>query len=112
MPINLYPRAIGSTEIRILGLLPAHQDTALECTLETSSLLEDTISGESPTPGLAYEAISYAWGSKSGIINITCNGQSLTVTRNLEAALRALRSSSLERRLWVDQICIYQGDFR
>lgn len=34
----------------------------------------------------------------------------LTVTRNLEGALRRLRSCSLDRILWIDALCINQKD--
>jgi hypothetical protein len=39
---------------------------------------------------------------------VGCNGDSLLVTANCEAALRALRDPAATTKLWVDSICIDQ----
>src|ERR1700733_1385135 len=39
---------------------------------------------------------------------IGCNGDSLLVTANCEAALRELRHASETTKLWIDSICIDQ----
>ncbi|KAI4204691.1 MAG: hypothetical protein LQ350_001006 [Teloschistes chrysophthalmus] len=58
-----------------------------------------------------YTALSYAWGdpSNSGVIVLN-GGYEMSITRNLEAALRQFRSRTECTRLWVDAICINQAD--
>ncbi|KAJ9621331.1 hypothetical protein H2203_007383 [Taxawa tesnikishii (nom. ined.)] len=59
---------------------------------------------------IEYEALSYCWGNPSVTVSVLVNGVSLQVTKNLAAALRALRSNSEARILWIDAICINQDD--
>ena len=95
LPFSL-PRAI-----RLLQLMPAAAGESLQCRLVEASL------DERPK----YEALSYEWGGHSRgaqNIRITCEGRSISITRNLEAALRVLRNESRPRTLWVDGICIDQ----
>jgi hypothetical protein len=95
LPFSL-PRAI-----RLLQLMPAAAGERLQCRLVVASL------DERPK----YEALSYEWGRHSQgaqNIHITCEGRSISITRNLAAALRVLRNESHPRTLWVDAICINQ----
>jgi hypothetical protein len=57
-----------------------------------------------------YEALSYVWGGSEKPYSISVNGQNLAITENLYAALSHLQDRSLERVLWVDAICINQGN--
>ncbi|KAL8858827.1 MAG: hypothetical protein Q9178_004744 [Gyalolechia marmorata] len=58
-----------------------------------------------------YTALSYTWGDPSGPGFIILNdGHILSITRNLEAALRQFRSPTDLLSLWVDAICINQAD--
>ncbi len=57
-----------------------------------------------------FEALSYVWGSKKDDVEIVLGGQVKTVTRNLGSALHHLRNDEKERVLWVDAVCINQGD--
>jgi len=59
-----------------------------------------------------YEALSYTWGDPNDTTLIYYNeeGSTLAVTRNCEAALRRLRLEYEERTLWIDAICIDQGN--
>lgn len=62
-----------------------------------------------------YEALSYAWGSTESqeviyVQNADGEHEKLLVTENLALALRHLRSTSTERTLWIDAICINQED--
>lgn len=83
-------------------------------------------------PPPEYEALSYAWGSEADPSRVRVRSRSrkydshsyyLSITRNLDDALRALRkyhpaagnpentlASSLERVLWIDAICIDQAN--
>ena len=64
----------------------------------------------------AYEALSYTWGEPEERMNphlqqqITLDGMPFKVTQNLADALRHLRLKDCDRHLWVDAICINQGD--
>lgn len=60
-----------------------------------------------------YEALSYVWGSTDApghvIIQSEISGHnSISVTRNLDVALRHLRHTDKSRSLWADAICINQ----
>ncbi|MCJ1243494.1 hypothetical protein MMC30_000691 [Trapelia coarctata] len=58
-------------------------------------------------------ALSYTWGDPTNVREILVNGQSMLVTQNLEACLRALRRKQYVQngwRLWIDAICINQKD--
>lgn len=90
-----------------------------------------TIRGNDPPPP-RYEALSYAWGSEADSAHVRIRNRNhgldshsyynLPITRNLDAALRALRkyhaaedpegtlASSLSRVLWIDAICIDQAN--
>lgn len=88
---------------------------------------------EVPGQGPCYEALSYSWGiedNSSELMNDrSCNNSNadmaellvvvsktpvryatLQVGRNLEGALRRLRSKNAKRVLWIDGICINQAD--
>lgn len=90
-------------EIRLLQLLPESSggfDSPIQCTLLYSYL-------DSVPP---YEALTYFWGDKSSPRPITLNSVPLSITPNLELALRHLRLPSDPRVLWVDALCINQSD--
>jgi hypothetical protein len=58
-----------------------------------------------------YEALSYTWGSQTeNKVNILINGKLFAVGHNLWEALRDMRSSTDERILWIDAICINQAN--
>lgn len=87
-----------SAEIRILHLHPGSYSEDIKCTLSVS------------TTTSSFEALSYVWGSSIDSVNIEVEGESCPLTKNLEAALRHLRSENNIRSLWVDAICINQND--
>ena len=86
-----------SISFRVLKLSPTAGIT-LNCEIITVSLV-------SPP---SYEALSYAWDAQAPTHPITCNGKSLFITANCEAALRRLRPRFVPRTLWIDSICIDQ----
>lgn len=86
---------------RLLVLMPAtEKNSPIECTL-----VQELIESES-----SYEALSYVWGAVPGESEIQVNKRPFLATKNLEAALRALRYRNSMRTLWVDAICINQKD--
>jgi hypothetical protein len=86
---------------RLITLRPsASSEAPIDCVLSLAKLSEDTV----------YEALSYCWGDASNERAITCNGEILMVTENLEAALVSLRLLDKPRIIWVDAVCINQND--
>ncbi|KAK4557027.1 hypothetical protein LTR86_006008 [Recurvomyces mirabilis] len=91
-PLGLKPQ-----ETRLLRLLPGEFDSPIRCSLSIQSL----------TDGLSYEALSYTWG-RTTLDNVIVNGHPMQVTYNLLVALRYLRRPDQVRILWVDAICMNQ----
>ena len=57
-----------------------------------------------------YFAISYCWGGQSPSRRVICEGKSLLVTENCEAALQRFRPGNNQSIvLWIDAICIDQS---
>lgn len=97
------PVASSEGEIRVLLLHPAanHGD-GIHCQLTTVRLQDRP----------QFEALSYTWGSTGTPDEIRINGHGFQVWENAGAALRRMRLPKAPRRLWVDAICINQGDVR
>lgn len=57
-----------------------------------------------------YSALSYVWGDVSDTVDISINGSSLKIGRNLHAGLEQLRENGVRDWLWIDSICIQQSD--
>ncbi|CAD6591406.1 MAG: hypothetical protein ASARMPRED_005377 [Alectoria sarmentosa] len=102
-----------SNHIRILTVRQGGPDDSIECTLTTRPLAIP----ESSSPVdqvLPYEALSYHWGSGEAGMKIKIYTESFPglfrVRPNLHAALNQLRLPDRPRRLWIDAICINQGD--
>ncbi|CAI6090769.1 unnamed protein product [Clonostachys chloroleuca] len=94
---------LSNNEIRVLDLFPTtSKDNKAELVGETRivQLSEDP----------KYEALSYVWGDGVNASEITIDGNCVTITEGLAAALRRIRLPTKKRTLWVDQICINQDD--
>jgi hypothetical protein len=104
LPAYAYKRLSLSRSIRLITL-HARQDggatAPISCSMEEVPL-------DSAPP---FMALSYAWDSQEGILEIICDGARLTVTRKCAEALRSIRKGpfSDEKRVWVDAICINQA---
>lgn len=106
VPYVYQPLERPDQQIRLLDLFPA-QSGLIECKLRSESL-------DGSTSG-SYEALSYCWGSPTASkVCILVDGSSFFVTPNLHAALLRLRSASpsKSRTVWIDAICIDQGNIR
>lgn len=86
---------------RIVWLAPGSGDEPLSAQLELVN------AAQAPRP---YEALSYTWGSDPPSNFLWLHGCALAIRPNLEAALLSLRLPTQPRLLWVDAICINQGD--
>jgi hypothetical protein len=97
-----YPTLLDAPDaIRLVVLLPAiDKRVEIECILRNSRL--------SNNPD--YEALSYVWGDPHNTKQIILSDKKFNVTTTLEAALRRLRHSRKPRLLWIDALCIDQGN--
>ena len=97
------PLDTKSTQIRRMILLPGENggfDDPLHGTLEVVCF------HDSPQ----FEALSYVWGSTTPAKSMILNGKQITITPNLDCALRHLRQPGCNRILWVDALSINQDD--
>ena len=99
---NIYkPLDSEKSHIRLVTIHPKDQvSRQIKCDLEICSLDDK----------LHYEALSYVWGPEGYDLEILLEGQVFPVRLNLEFALGDLRLADRPRRLWIDAICINQGD--
>ncbi|KAK1830705.1 heterokaryon incompatibility protein-domain-containing protein [Podospora conica] len=105
LPNYTYKPLCGPRSIRLITIEHASEGATgslppICCSMEEFPL-------ESAPP---FMALSYAWDTQEGTLDIACQGARLTVTKNCVAALRSIRfwPSSKETRVWVDAICINQ----
>ncbi|PVH70582.1 HET-domain-containing protein [Cadophora sp. DSE1049] len=88
-------------EFRLLVLLPSTDDTSpLECKLRQAAFSNHE----------SYEALSYVWGEPKFTASIQLNNTPFLITPRLEETLRSLRYEDKSRVLWVDALCIDQGN--
>jgi hypothetical protein len=88
-------------EIRLVQLYPRRTSAdTIQCNLVTANLDENP----------RYEALSYEWGLISPKLQITVNGSSALVRENLWWALNHLQLEDEMRILWIDALCINQGN--
>ncbi|KAK1778528.1 heterokaryon incompatibility protein-domain-containing protein [Copromyces sp. CBS 386.78] len=98
-----YQRIDLSTDaIRLVRLFSGYREEPIQCELVETFLHK--------VDGLPYEALSYAWGKSSDEHTIFINDQKALVGENLHMALLALRQQYEDRLLWIDAICIDQGN--
>lgn len=89
-----------TSSFRILELQPGNKEAPIICSLIHARL----------NAHLAYEAISYVWGSSERPIPIDCDGKRLYITENLRNALVRVRLPDRPRMLWADSVCIDQDN--
>ena len=95
--------------IRLLRLLPNRDERApVQCRLFDYPLLDSCWEGRKGTH--MYEALSYVWGSAEKPQHVATDDGHIPVTTNLHMALRRLRDRVLDRIIWIDAICIDQGN--
>lgn len=97
--------------IRLLRLHPAPIDSPISCELHTARV-EELENDPVPFVRAKYEAVSYVWGEVNGqtLREIECHGRAMKVTPNLHDALTQLCQRTERRTLWIDAVCINQGD--
>ncbi|PYH66696.1 HET domain-containing protein, partial [Aspergillus vadensis CBS 113365] len=101
MPLSYNKLDPSAKQIRLLTIFPDENDeNPVRASLHTVSL-NDTCD---------FEALSYVWGDTSVTVDISVDDCIVGVTPNLHAFLRGLRQPDTERTVWVDYVCINQGD--
>ncbi|KAH8650007.1 ankyrin and HET domain-containing protein [Xylariales sp. PMI_506] len=102
-PLSVYGGLpLDDREFRLLKLLPAPELSApLIVELCVHSMDQDVPS---------YDAISYQWGDNVKQERVTVNGTSIPVIYSLYTVLKYLRHESLEKKLWIDGLCIDQDN--
>ncbi|KAI1742029.1 heterokaryon incompatibility protein-domain-containing protein [Xylaria scruposa] len=108
------------SEIRLLTILPGELPDDIWISLRNvpiSQIACPSVAGDNDVdcPGIEYEALSYTWGSNDGAKQVFVAGASVTrniisITRNLDDALRRLRRDTASREVWIDAICVNQND--
>lgn len=96
------PIDLSSDAIRIVRLCRGYHTEGIRCELFEAYL--DQIEG------VSYEAVSYTWGNQSKEATILLDGKEALVTGNLFAALSCLRLVGEDKILWIDALCIDQGN--
>jgi hypothetical protein len=81
-------------QIRVVQLLPGN-DEPLRIKLTICPLTE-----------IAFNALSYTWGSSDMRHTIECEGKTIRIVPNLHRFLQFLRQSGHVEPLWIDYICI------
>jgi Heterokaryon incompatibility protein (HET) len=88
-------------QIRLLILTSSTSTEELQCELRTVS----------PTSSPNYTALSYVWGDETTRCKIDINGETTSITTNLDIALRNFwQKEGGEVAIWADAICINQAD--
>lgn len=96
----------SKTEIRLIKLYPRPAKTSMKRDLAPRCDLIHVSLNDKPD----YCALSYNWGDPRDTEMITVGLSSVPVTRNLYSSLEHLRYDETVRVIWIDALCINQGD--
>ncbi|KAI1843968.1 hypothetical protein JX266_009834 [Neoarthrinium moseri] len=99
-PVTTDPLKPWESSIRLIRLKAGGEGDTIECDLFHASL----------DGSHQFIALSYVWGDYDDRITICVNGRAVNITRHLHTALVHLRNRSSDTTLWVDAICIDQGN--
>lgn len=86
---------------RLVMLAPGFGDQEIVCSLIPIDLKNNNIQ---------YEALSYVWGTGMATSPVRCGDGFISITSNLEVALKGLRLEKQSRLTWIEAICINQDD--
>jgi hypothetical protein len=103
IPHEYVPLGLVAEEIRLVVLLPAKNRT---------DPLYAHFAHESIYGKAAYHCLSYTWGTGEVSSELTLNGMTFPIRKNLEDALRGIRSEISKTTIWIDAICIDQQNVR
>jgi len=98
------PLLHNCNSFRLLRVLPSlRQGSPIRCELYTSSISRERDQ---------YVAGSYVWGPPEPTMSIVVDGKHFQVRENLFRFLKAFRSRYQAQVIWLDAICINQGDYQ
>ncbi|KAI0965378.1 heterokaryon incompatibility protein-domain-containing protein [Xylaria arbuscula] len=100
-------RPITSDQIRVAEIHPGESDDPVAITIHHERFVAEE---SSEAHLVAYEALSYVWGSTENMEPILADNLELSTTRNLNSALKHLRYQDESRFMWIDALCIDQGN--
>jgi hypothetical protein len=111
---------IQKHELRICAIQPADEEAPLACVIEhahfsPSNYISEEFRRAKSLWDVSYGALSYTWGSTHDKVPIKCGYEEnpkswIYVTRNCVEAIRRVRLPNRPRNLWIDAICIDQGN--
>jgi hypothetical protein len=105
MASNTYtsvPIDAKSREIRLIELVPSHDDQRVSCKFHRHTL--DSLD-------LEYTAVSYTWGDpKSPSHDVLVDGNPFRIRQNLWHFLKQEREAGHKNLLWIDALCIDQSN--
>lgn len=93
-------RTLGEAQFRLLRILPGGFSNTIKIDLSVCSIDEPP----------KYKALSYCWGTEKSEKPVLLNGHQVRITRNLDEALRHLRSHRKARTFWIDTLAIDQSN--
>jgi len=93
------PLDLTSRQIRLMGVLPSHENGATRCRVSVAELVENR-----------HVALSYVWDTDEPSHMIERDGQPFFVRSNLFSFLQQARKRHTGKLLWIDAICIDQSD--
>jgi hypothetical protein len=88
-------------QIRILQLAPGNK---------SETLIGELLIMDFDEKFIEYDALSYMWGDPASTDTIYLSGSALPIASNLATALYHLRYIKSPLTIWVDAVCINQGD--
>ncbi|KAJ4343109.1 hypothetical protein N0V95_006757 [Ascochyta clinopodiicola] len=106
-PNYQYLRIDEATSIRLLTLHAGLPQDTIRVTL-TEVDMDDKHDPSFPL----YECLSYTWGDTAERSPIYVDNKVVNVTKNLAEALVYLRHYEIPRVMWIDALCINQGNMR
>jgi Heterokaryon incompatibility protein (HET) len=103
-------------EFRVMTLARGEPQDPLKCQLDHVNLQSNPLPSGYPQRLInlvsTYNALSYEWGDNATTAYLECDGLQIKITESLSTCLKCLRTKDADLVLWVDQICINQGDLQ
>jgi len=91
-------------EIRVVCIQPGLRGTRIEAEVTTTSLIDGVPH--------QFEALSYMWGDRIELADISLNKLDFQIRESLEEIVQSLRDEREARIFWIDAICINQDDIQ
>jgi hypothetical protein len=95
-------------QIRVLVVDEGENNAPITGSLQVTTVLPECTTTEAPV--LEWDAISYSWEGQSLSEDTRIDGRPLKVTKNGSNLINELRHRAHKRVLWIDAVCINQGD--